>query len=469
MKKFLLSLAAVACMGYVQAETLTVDVNDATDLKGTHVDATTSAEHIQPLESMNLGGMSFTFSKGENKNNAPAYYWATATAADQNKTVRVYTGNTMTVAAPEGKKFTAISFAGSHGTAGKNPTVNAGTTTAESATAMTWAGDAATITFTYTANFRIRTMEVTLAEAGAPALKDAGLKFEAETAEAVLGTAFTAPALTKATDAAVAYSSSEAGVATVDAATGAVTLVGAGTTVITASAEATAEYMAGSASYTLTVTDPSAVYASALGEDFTFEAIVNPDVNIWNHDSRYGLKGSGYIGGKIVAAEAIAWSPVLDLTAKKNIKLNFKNACNQYKLNNVLIPVADFKGYAMVVVREVSDAAVVAEIKTVCEITAPEKFSWNFYDNDPVDLDAYAKGKQVQIGFKYVSTAEVAGTWEVQGISVSADAMSGLEVIEAESEGPVEYYNLQGVRVNEPTQGIYVRRQGGKTTKVVVR
>jgi len=87
----------------------------------------------------------------------------------------------------------------------------------------------------------------------AAALTPAGLKFDAETAEATMGQAFTAPTLTKDTDATIVYSSSDETVATVDAATGAVTLVGAGTTVITATTEATSTFEAGTASYTLTV------------------------------------------------------------------------------------------------------------------------------------------------------------------------------------------------------------------------
>lgn len=88
----------------------------------------------------------------------------------------------------------------------------------------------------------------------------AGLSFGEVTKFTVdLSGTFTAPTLTKATDAAATYASSETSVATVDASTGAVTLVGAGTTTITATTPETDTYMAGSASYTLTVIDLSAM------------------------------------------------------------------------------------------------------------------------------------------------------------------------------------------------------------------
>lgn len=88
-----------------------------------------------------------------------------------------------------------------------------------------------------------------------PGKEAAGLSFgEVTKFTADLGSTFTAPTLTKTTDAAATYTSSETSVATVDASTGAVTLVGAGTT-ITATTPETDTYMAGSASYTLTITD----------------------------------------------------------------------------------------------------------------------------------------------------------------------------------------------------------------------
>ncbi len=38
-----------------------------------------------------------------------------------------------------------------------------------------------------------------------------------------------------------------------------------------------------------------------------------------------------------------------------------------------------------------------------------------------------------------------------------------------DSNAPVEYYNLQGVRVDNPANGLYIRRQGNNVTKVIVK
>lgn len=49
------------------------------------------------------------------------------------------------------------------------------------------------------------------------------------------------------------------------------------------------------------------------------------------------------------------------------------------------------------------------------------------------------------------------------------NAGSGVAAIEADENAPVEYYNLHGVRVVNPEQGIYIVRQGNKVSKRVVR
>ncbi|MCM1521441.1 MAG: hypothetical protein NC039_02180 [Muribaculaceae bacterium] len=45
----------------------------------------------------------------------------------------------------------------------------------------------------------------------------------------------------------------------------------------------------------------------------------------------------------------------------------------------------------------------------------------------------------------------------------------GIETIEAAQDAAVEYFNLQGVRVENPANGLYIRRQGNEVTKVLVK
>ncbi len=50
------------------------------------------------------------------------------------------------------------------------------------------------------------------------------------------------------------------------------------------------------------------------------------------------------------------------------------------------------------------------------------------------------------------------------------DSTTGIEDIDIDSvNAPVEYFNLQGVRVANPENGLFIRRQGNKVTKVIIK
>ena len=44
---------------------------------------------------------------------------------------------------------------------------------------------------------------------------------------------------------------------------------------------------------------------------------------------------------------------------------------------------------------------------------------------------------------------------------------TGIERIEADENAPAVYYNLQGIKVANPENGVYIMKQGNKVTKVV--
>ena len=51
--------------------------------------------------------------------------------------------------------------------------------------------------------------------------------------------------------------------------------------------------------------------------------------------------------------------------------------------------------------------------------------------------------------------------------AVFDDEATAVENIAADN-APVEYYNLQGVKVNCPENGIFIKKQGNKATKVIL-
>lgn len=75
-------------------------------------------------------------------------------------------------------------------------------------------------------------------------------------------------------------------------------------------------------------------------------------------------------------------------------------------------------------------------------------------------------------GIRYTDVQKgVAGNhrWAIDNIKFIARSFgsSGVGEVSVESDAPVEYFNLQGVRVENPETGLYIRRQGTKTTKIL--
>lgn len=147
----------------VPGEGATLDVNDATDIVGTTVEATANAaKHIQPLESFVINGYAFTFSKADGTT-APAYYYPTDAQVDKgntDKTLRMYKGTTMIVKAPAGVHMTEVVFTCAKGAEG-DFTTTVGTVTAEKTTEFTWKGESSAFGIKFPGTFQIRSMMVT--------------------------------------------------------------------------------------------------------------------------------------------------------------------------------------------------------------------------------------------------------------------------------------------------------------------
>jgi hypothetical protein len=58
----------------------------------------------------------------------------------------------------------------------------------------------------------------------------------------------------------------------------------------------------------------------------------------------------------------------------------------------------------------------------------------------------------------------------LQGLPADSDVITGVDTILSEENAPVEFYTLSGIRVKgTPAAGLYIRRQGSKATKVLVK
>ena len=100
--------------------------------------------------------------------------------------------------------------------------------------------------------------------------------------------------------------------------------------------------------------------------------------------------------------------------------------------------------------------------KIYCECLVPPTGA-DFPSNVYTDATLYVPEKAVELyrqaeGWKKFSKIEVDPN------------MSGVDLVHADGVVEAEYYNLNGVRVNDPTQaGIYIKRMGSKIIKVLVK
>ena len=114
-----------------------------------------------------------------------------------------------------------------------------------------------------------------------PTTKDpAGLAYATTSYTANVGEPFTTPELTNPHNLVVTYATSDASKATVDANSGAVTIVAAGVVTITAATTGDATHDAGSASYTITISNPAMAVAT-LPFTFIITSIVSQSSTFW--------------------------------------------------------------------------------------------------------------------------------------------------------------------------------------------
>lgn len=379
--------------------------------------------------------------------------WWKATNGNE---LRFYKGADMTFKVPEGNVITKVELTA------KVPAKF------ESAVGTyangTWTGSANSVVISTNItekNTPISSAVVTYQSSSAPMKKDPALSFSETTASGVVGEAFVAPTLTKATTAAVVYTSSDEAVATVNAETGEVTLLAAGETKITATAAENDEYNGGSASYTLIVTTPALdVVKEPYSESFEteFGSFVLDNVNlseglsyVWSIDKKYKCaKASAFVNKKNLPSESWLVSPWIELScAEVERNLYFDHAVSKY-FGNVS------EEATLWIKVEGGDWT---QITSIAYPEVPQDKSFSPFETQAVSLAGY-EGKKIKVGFKYVSTDEAAGTWEIRNFKVSTD-VSGINEIKADKldvNAPV--YNLAGQRVNANAKGILI--QNGK-------
>lgn len=128
---------------------------------------------------------------------------------------------------------------------------------------------------------------------------------------------------------------------------------------------------------------------------------------VWKHDTYNDdnfMKASAYINGTKYASESWLISPAIDLSQATTATLTFDHAHN----------------YVGTAEEELTLWATETNADNWQQLTI-DKYGSNFkFTTATIDLSAYA-GKTIKFAFKYVSTTEAAGTWEIMNVKVVAN------------------------------------------------
>lgn len=132
---------------------------------------------------------------------------------------------------------------------------------------------------------------------------------------------------------------------------------------------------------------------------------------VWNlgsfNDDKF-MKASAYIGGTKYASESWLVSPSIDLSQATTATLTFDHAHN----------------YAGTAEEEFTLWATETSADNWQQLTIDKYGSGFNFTTATIDLSAYA-GKTIKFAFKYISTTDAAGTWEIKNVKVVANGEGG--------------------------------------------
>ena len=144
--------------------------------------------------------------------------------------------------------------------------------------------------------------------------------------------------------------------------------------------------------------------------DFVIQDVLKPSGlnNVWTYVSNYKcMKANGYYNGA-KAAESWLVSPYIDLTSVSSATLTFEHAANY----------ASPQGYFFVMVSTDYTGDVTTARWTELDINAWPDYNSNWaFVTAMLDLSGYV-GQNVTIAFKYTSTDDHCGAWEVKNVVV---------------------------------------------------
>ncbi len=155
-------------------------------------------------------------------------------------------------------------------------------------------------------------------------------------------------------------------------------------------------------------------------DGFTFQNVTLGDglTYVWKQDVYNGkgyLKASAYANSQSNPSEAWAVSPAINLSDCTEATLNFRQAINKIE------PGVPAEMYSVWASTDYAGDVTTATWTQLNVPSFPEGNSWTFSDAGAIDLAAFCGKENVRIAYKYTSTSEASGTWEVDEFTITGN------------------------------------------------
>lgn len=211
-------------------------------------------------------------------------------------------------------------------------------------------------------------------------------------------------------------------------------------------------------------TDPNVIYSNTFDSNFDGWTKINDktlsDFSGWkiNNNNPKCLICNSYYSGEAHAADSWVVRE-FDFANRTDVNMTFEQAFGYD------FPQAQNENYT-VNIRTVGGDWVALALSNFPE--KPAK-NWSDWVSNDLDLSEW-DGQKVEIGFRYLNDGSKSGAWEIKNLVIKGTPGAGaVEGIEADENVAPVYYNLQGVRVNNPENGLFIQVKGSKATKVLVK
>ncbi|MDE6196857.1 MAG: hypothetical protein K2F91_03195, partial [Muribaculaceae bacterium] len=244
---------------------------------------------------------------------------------------------------------------------------------------------------------------------------------------------------------------------------GEITIVGLGSTTISATMDENVMYAAGEASFVINVISEEEAKAIKTTVDFSAQSWENgygKDKTVtWTGSNGYTFETSSIVGANKSTYPALRTGDGVlrvygsngnEITVNAPANFQIKAFTVEYAQQDPIIKVGD-KTITADGDEIAARAIAINKSKTYTLESAIDKF---VITTGPKDNNDTSKTGQLDMGKIHFVLAEVP---------------TGLNAVEVAGDTEAVYYNLQGVRVANPAAGIYIRIADGKASKVVIR